>query len=291
MKTCGGYDIIKEKPLRQRKEFIMELRNGIRIPEIGLGVYKLQAGAEMNTAVGAAYRLGYRLFDTAQMYGNEAGLGEALCENDIVRENVFLVSKVHNTNQWYEPTIESLHISLEKLQTTYLDAYLIHWPGQNRERTLSTWQAMEQAYRDGLTRSIGVCNFEISQLEFLLAHCTIPPMINQIEHTPLLHDPALLSFCREHGIQVVAWAPLLRGKFGEEIPKIAEKYQKTPAQLLLRWNLQQGIIPIPKSKNPARLAENFDVFDFSVSEEDMARLNAMNCGKRTSFDPLTFDFE
>ena len=269
----------------------MELRNGIRIPEIGLGVYKLQAGAEMNTAVGAAYRLGYRLFDTAQMYGNEAGLGEALCENDIVRENVFLVSKVHNTNQWYEPTIESLHISLEKLQTTYLDAYLIHWPGQNRERTLSTWQAMEQAYRDGLTRSIGVCNFEISQLEFLLAHCTIPPMINQIEHTPLLHDPALLSFCREHGIQVVAWAPLLRGKFGEEIPKIAEKYQKTPAQLLLRWNLQQGIIPIPKSKNPARLAENFDVFDFSVSEEDMARLNAMNCGKRTSFDPLTFDFE
>ena len=268
----------------------MKLANGIQIPEIGLGVYKMQAGEEMNRAVGEAYRLGYRLFDTAQMYGNEAALGDALRENRIPREDVFLISKVNNTNQWYEPTLASLHETLEKLQTPYLDAFLIHWPGQDRARTYSTWEAMEQAYREGIVKSIGVCNFEISQLEALLHHCRIQPMINQIEHTPLLHDPELLAFCRAHEIQVMAWAPLLRGNFGETLGKIAEHYHKTTAQLLLRWNIQQGLIPIPKSKNPERLAENFDVFDFSISTEDMERLNSMNVGKRTSFDPLTFDF-
>ena len=260
----------------------MKLANGIQIPEIGLGVYKMQAGE--------AYRLGYRLFDTAQMYGNEAALGEALQVNHIPREDVFLISKVNNSDQWYEPTLASLHASLEKLQTDYLDAFLIHWPGQNRERTDSTWRALEHASRDGLVKSIGVCNFELPQLEALLQHCEIPPMLNQIEHTPLLHDPELLSFCNSHGIQVMAWAPLLRGKFGEVIPEIAKKYHKTPAQLLLRWNIQQGILPIPKSKNPERLAENFNVFDFSIAEEDMLTLNGMNEGKRTSHDPLTFDF-
>lgn len=268
----------------------MKLANGIQIPEIGLGVYKMQAGEEMNRAVGEAYRLGYRLFDTAQMYGNEAALGEALQVNHIPREDVFLISKVNNSDQWYEPTLASLHASLEKLQTDYLDAFLIHWPGQNRERTDSTWRALEHASRDGLVKSIGVCNFKLPQLEALLQHCEIPPIINQIEHTPLLHDPELLSFCNSHGIQVMAWAPLLRGKFGEVIPEIAKKYHKTPAQLLLRWNIQQGILPIPKSKNPERLAENFNVFDFSIAEEDMQTLNGMNEGKRTSHDPLTYDF-
>ena len=269
----------------------MLLSNQLSMPDIGLGVYKMEPGDEMNTAVLSAYRAGYRLFDTAQMYRNEAALGDALRVNQIPRADVFLISKVDNCNQWYDAALASLHASLEKLQTPYLDAFLVHWPGQNKERMCSTWKAMEQAYRRGLVRSIGVSNFEISQLEFLLAHCDIPPMINQIEHTPLLHNEALLAFCRNHAIVPMAWAPLLRGDFARpEIEAIAAAYEKTPAQILLRWNIQQGVVPIPKSKNPARLLENISVFDFTLSASDMQRLNAMNEGRRTSRDPLTFDF-
>ena len=268
----------------------MELSNGVFIPSIGLGVYKMQAGDEMNAAVKAAYRAGYRLFDTAQMYGNEAALGEALHAADIPREDVFLISKINNDSQWYTPALSSIRETLRKMQTPYLDSFLIHWPGQNPERTLDTWRALERAYREGLVRSIGVSNFEIPHLRHLQDHCEIPPMIDQIEHTPLLHDAALLDYLKEHHICAMAWAPLLRGNFGEAIPKIAKKYNKTPAQILLRWNIQQGIIPIPKSKSPARLAENIDIFDFELTEKDMAALSAMSCGKRTSHDPLTFDF-
>lgn len=266
------------------------LANNIKIPPIGLGVYKMQEGSEMNQAVKAAYENGYRLFDTAQMYGNEAALGTALKENNIPREDIFLVSKVDNGNQWYEKTLESLKITLEKLQTSYLDAFLIHWPGQDKERTLSTWKAMEEAYESGLVKSIGVCNFEICQLQYLMEHCQIRPMINQIEHSPLFHQPELVSYCKEHQIQVIAWAPLQRGNFDKTICSIAEKHQKTPAQILLRWNIQQGIIPIPKSKNPDRLRENIDIFDFSLKAEDMNALDQLRQEKRTSFDPLTFDF-
>ena len=266
------------------------LMNSIKMPVIGLGVYKMQAGLEMNQAVKAAYENGYRLFDTAQMYGNEAALGMALKENNIPREDIFLVSKVDNGNQWYEQTLESLKITLEKLQTSYLDAFLVHWPGQNKERTVSTWKAMEEAYESGLAKTIGVCNFEICQLQYLLEHCRIRPMINQIEYSPAFHDPELSSYCREHQIQIMAWAPLQRGNFDETVRDIAEKYQKTPAQILLRWNIQQGIIPIPKSKNPDRLRENINIFDFSLEKDDMNKLDQIRQEKRTSFDPLTFDF-
>lgn len=266
------------------------LASNIKMPPIGLGVYKMQAGLEMNQAVKAAYENGYRLFDTAQMYGNEAALGTALKENDIPREDIFLVSKVDNANQWYDQTLESLKITLERLQTSYLDAFLVHWPGQNKERTISTWKAMEEVYESGLVKSIGVCNFEIGQLQYLMEHCRIQPMINQIEYSPLFHQPELVSYCKEHQIQVMAWAPLQRGSFGETILSIAEKYQKTPAQILLRWNIQHGIIPIPKSKNPDRLRENIDIFDFSLKAEDMNALDQLRQEKRTSFDPLTFDF-
>ena len=180
----------------------MELSNSIQIPQIGLGVYKMEAGDEMNNAIGASWDAGYRLFDTAQMYRNEAALGDALKFNQIPRDEIFLISKVDNSNQWYQPTLDSLQESLKKLQTSYLDSFLIHWPGQNKERMLSTWQAMEHALEQGLVRSIGICNFEVSQLEFLLDHCKIAPMINQIEHNPLMHDEALLSFCNKHSIHI-----------------------------------------------------------------------------------------
>lgn len=269
----------------------MKLANQVEIPALGLGVYKMATGAEMNAAVGAAYAAGYRLFDTAQMYGNEAALGAALQANGIPRKEVFLISKVDNGNQWYQPTLDSFEQSLERLQTDYLDAFLVHWPGQDKARTLSTWQAMEKLYGDGKVRSIGVCNFEQPQLEYLLSHCQVAPMLDQIEHTPLQHNQALLDYCGEKNIRVMAWAPLLRGDFDHPvIQNLACKYGKTPAQILLRWNVQQGIIPIPKSKNPTRLAENMDVFDFALAREDMAALSGMDQNRRTSHDPLTFDF-
>lgn len=269
---------------------MMKLANNLEIPDIGLGVYKINEN-EMNEAIFWAYQYGYKLFDTAQMYKNEAVLGEALKKNEILREDIFLISKVDNCNQGYDKTISSFYDSLQKLKTQYLDSFLIHWPGLNKERMLSTWKALEYLYREGLVKSIGVCNFEKSQLEFLLSNCEISPMINQIEHTPLMHDEALISFCKKNSIQIMAWGPLLRGNMEDSrIMKIASKYQKSPAQLLICWNIQQGIIPIPKSKNPARLLENISVFDFDISLEDIHTLNQMNQNKRTSYDPLKFDF-
>lgn len=269
----------------------MELVNGVKIPEIGLGVYKMNPGREMNEAVKNAYQCGYRLFDTAQMYRNEDALGVALKENQIPREEIFLTSKVDNCNQGYDNTIASFHETLKKLQTEYLDAFLIHWPGQQAERTLSTWKALEQLYKEGYIRSIGVSNFEICQLELLLESCEIQPMLNQIEHTPFLHDEKLNTFCKEKHIQIEAWGPLLRGKMEDErIQKISTRYEKSPAQILLRWNIQQGIVPIPKTKNLSRLQENISVFDFQIEPEDMEKLNSMNENHRTSYDPLQFDF-
>ena len=270
---------------------MFRLNNGVEIPEMGLGVYKMNAGKEMDDAVRYAYEQGYRLFDTAQMYKNESGLGEALEKNRIPRQDIFLISKVDNCNQGYGRTIESFGESLERLKTDYLDSFLVHWPGQNRERMLDTWKAMEKLYTDGKVRSIGVCNFEVCQLEYLLAHCKVRPMIDQIEHTPFMHDEKLLGFCRENEIQVMAWGPLLRGNLDEdEIGRMAAGYNKTSAQLLLRWNVQQGIIPIPKSKNKERLLQNISISDFEITEEDMKRMNAMNQNKRTSYDPMVFDF-
>lgn len=270
---------------------MMKLVNGVEIPKIGLEVYKMEPGNEMKMAINCAYQQGYRLFDTAQMYKNEEALGDALKVNDIKREKIFLISKVDNGNQGYESTITSFYESLKKLQTDYLDAFLIHWPGLQKERTLNTWKALEKLYKDGKVKVIGVCNFEKSQLKFLLNHCTIPPMINQIEHTPFMHDEELISFCKQNHIQIMAWGPLLRGNMEDErIKKMALKYGKSPAQLLIRWNIQQGIIPIPKSKNPSRLLENISVFDFNISIDDINVLNQMNKNYRTSHNPLEFDF-
>ena len=218
----------------------MKLANGVKIPDIGLGVFKMESGTEMNQAILYAYQYGYRLFDTAQMYQNEEAIGESLKINDIGRDSIFLISKVDNCNQGYEKTIFSFHESLKKLQTDYLDSFLIHWPGQNKNRILDTWKAMEELYQTNQVRSIGVCNFEVEQLEYLLSHCKIAPMINQIEHTPRMHDEALISFCKKNDIQIMAWGPLLRGNLEDcKIKEIASRYHKSTAQLLIRWNIQK----------------------------------------------------
>ena len=267
------------------------LSNGVNIPLVGMGVFKIDSEDMMKEIIENAIDCGYRLFDTAQMYKNEKSLGNALQAVSINREELFLISKVDNGNQWYEQTIKSFYETLNDLQTDYLDAFLIHWPGQNKERILSTWKALEELYEKGKVRSIGVCNFEVSQLQFLLANCRIPPMINQIEHTPFLHNQELLDYCRKNNIQIMAWGPLLRGNLEDpKLQKIADKYDWSVAKLLLRWNVQQNIIPIPKSKNKGRMQSNIDIFSFSIDEEDMKILNHLNKNQRTSHDPNTFDF-
>uniref|UniRef100_UPI004055EDF0 aldo/keto reductase n=1 Tax=Agathobacter sp. TaxID=2021311 RepID=UPI004055EDF0 len=267
------------------------LHNHLKIPLVGFGVYRLESQEEMTTAISHALKNGYTLFDTAQMYKNEAELGNALKAANAKREELFLVSKVDNGNQWYDSTKKSFMESLEKLQTDYLDLLLIHWPGKNKERTLSTWKAMEELYEAGKIKSIGVSNFEIHHLEHLIANSKIKPMVNQIEHTPYTHDEDLLAYCKEEQIQIMAWAPLLRGNMGNPIfLELAEKYQCTTAQLILRWNIQQGITVIPKSKNPSRIAENIDIFKFEILEEDMKTLSSLNRNHRTSHDPNVFDF-
>lgn len=270
---------------------VKRLNNDVEIPVLGLGIYLMENLDEMKQAVNSALEAGYRSFDTAQMYGNEALLGETLQGCGMDRKELFLTSKVDNGNQGYENTLASFSQSLERLQTDYLDLFLVHWPGQQKARLLETWRAMEKLYQDGLVRAIGVCNCEPRHLEWILEKAEIIPAVNQVENHPLFQDNALAAWCREKGIQMEAWAPLIRGSFDLlGLKEIAEKYGKTPAQVILRWDIQKDYIVIPKSIHPNRILENADLFDFSLEEKDIAVLDQMNQGRRTSFDPQTFDF-
>ncbi|MDE6475479.1 MAG: aldo/keto reductase [Erysipelotrichaceae bacterium] len=266
------------------------LENGVTLPLVGLGVYKIEEDT-MHNALKAALEAGYRCFDTAQLYQNEDALGKELKNIGIAREEVFITSKVANSNQGYASTMESFDESLRKLQTDYLDMFMVHWAGQNQERYLATWRALEDLYLSGKVRVIGVCNFTIGQLEILLQHARIKPMVNQIERNPLWNEKELIAFCKQHHIQIQAWAPLSRGNFYQpSIVEIAKKYKKTPAQILLRWNVQDAICVIPKSTHRERIFENIDIFDFILEPEDMEVLSNMHAGKRTSHDPETHDF-
>ncbi len=266
------------------------LYNGVTLPLVGLGVYKIEDGMMYET-LQAALEAGYRCFDTAQLYENEKALGKALKDIGIPREEVFITSKVANDKQGYDSTIASFYESLQKLQTDYLDMFMIHWAGQNEERYLATWRALEDLYLEGKVRVIGVCNFTISQLKVLLQHARIKPMVNQIERNPLCNEKDLIAFCKQHQIQVQAWAPLSRGNFYQPpIVEMSNKYNKTPAQILLRWSIQDAICVIPKSVHRERIFENMDVFNFVLEEQDMETLNQMHTGERTSHDPSTYDF-
>ncbi len=266
------------------------LDNGVVLPFVGLGVYKIEEGM-MQNALCAALEAGYRCFDTAQLYENESALGKELKAIGISREEVFITSKVANHRQGYDSTIASFYESLQKLQTDYLDMFMIHWAGQKQERYVETWKALEDLYLEGKVRVIGVCNFTISQLEVLLQHARIKPMVNQIERNPLCNEKELIDFCKRHHIQVQAWAPLSRGNFYHApILEMAEKYHKTPAQIVLRWSIQDAICVIPKSVHRERIYENINIFDFVLEEKDMDILNQMHTGMRTSHDPATYDF-
>lgn len=264
------------------------LNNGVKMPWLGLGVYKSKEGGEVEHAVKTALKIGYRSIDTASFYENERGVGQAIKESGIPRQEIFVTTKVWNDQQGYDSTLRAFEESRKKLGLEYIDLYLIHWPipGKFKE----TWKALEKLYRDGLVRAIGVSNFQIHHLEDLLNDCEIKPAVNQVEFHPYLTQKQLLAFCKEHDIQMEAWAPLMRGKVLDEpvIQTIAAKYGKTPAQVVLRWDLQHGVITIPKSVREERIKENSEIFDFQLTAEEMKQIDSLNKNERSGPDPDVF---
>ena len=263
----------------------VELNNGVRMPRLGLGVYKVKDGAEVIQAVHAALEAGYRSIDTAAFYENEKGVGEAIRTSGLRREDVFVTTKVWNDRQGYESTLAAFEESRKKLGFDYVDLYLIHWPIKGKFK--ETWRALEKLYREGYVRAIGVSNFKIHHLEELFEDSEVTPAVNQIELHPRLTQEDVRAYCKEKGIQVEAWSPLMRGRLMDEptLVDLAKKYGKTPAQIIIRWDLQHGLITIPKSVRKERIIENADVFDFELSDEDMKKIDALNQNLRTGRDP------
>lgn len=267
------------------------LNNGVAIPLLGLGTL-YGHGKDLAQAMAVAFKLGYRHFDTAKAYGNEADVGAAIRASGVPREEVFVTTKLWNTDHGYELTLAAIEGSLQRLGLSYVDLYLVHWPvsGQRPE----TWRAMEDIYRAGKARTIGVSNYTERHLTELLATADIVPAVNQIEFTPYLYQKGLQRFCESRGIRIEAWSPLTRGiKLGDpRLIAISVRYGKTSAQVLLRWGLQRNVIEIPKALSSTHLAENATVFDFSISDADMEALDALDEGLRTGgWDPYSAQFE
>lgn len=270
------------------------LHNGVKIPGLGLGVFKVEEGPELIQAVKAAVKHGYRSIDTAAVYQNEGSVGEAIAdlfkESTVAREDLFVTSKVWNADLGYESTLAAYETSLNKLGLDYLDLYLIHWPVKGKYK--DAWRALETLYRDGRVKAIGVSNFQVHHLEDLMKDAEIKPMINQVEFHPRLTQKEVRAFCQEHGIQMEAWSPLMQGELldNEVLKGIAEKYGKSVAQIILRWDVQHGVVTIPKSTKEQRIIENAALFDFELTEDDMNQIDGLNEDRRVGPDPDNFDF-
>ena len=253
-----------------------KLNNGVEIPYLGLGVYQSPPGEITLRAVRYALKIGYRQIDTAELYGNEKDVGRALRESGIRREDVFITTKVWNSHQGYDSTLYACEGSLGRLGLSYVDLYLIHWPVQGLGD--ETWRAMIKLLHQGKTRAIGVSNYSIRELNELLEKSDIVPAVNQVEFHPFLYQEDLLRFCKNNNIQLEAYSPLTRGKRlnHPKILELAKKYNKTLAQVLIRWSLQHNVIVIPKSIHEARIKENSQVFDFQLEPKDMKLLDSLN---------------
>ncbi|WP_314102158.1 aldo/keto reductase [uncultured Frigoribacterium sp.] len=262
------------------------LSDGARIPQLGLGVYKV-ADDEARTVVATALELGYRHVDTASFYGNEVGVGQALRASDVPRDDVFVTTKVWNTEQGYDETLRAFDASLDRLGTDHVELYLIHWPAPTQDRYVDTWRALERIAEEGRARSIGVSNFQVHHLERLLGETSVVPVIDQVEAHPWLQQHELREFCAARGIVVEAWSPLARGRVLDDavIGRIAAKHGVEPAQAVIRWHLQQGLVVIPKTVNARRLATNLDVFGFELDEDDLAEIAALDSGERSGSHP------
>jgi 2,5-diketo-D-gluconate reductase A len=265
---------------------LLNLSDGRAIPQLGLGVYKV-SDAEATEAVSIALDAGYRHVDTAAFYENEAGVGLAVRESDVDRHEVFVVSKVWQNDHGYDETRRAFDTSLQKLGFDYLDLYLIHWPAPRQDRYVETWRALESLKADGVVRSIGVSNFHPHHLERLAQESSEVPVINQVELHPWLQQAEVRAYDAAHGIATEAWSPLARGRIldDETLAALAAKHDRTPAQIVLRWQLDLGNVVIPKSITPERIRQNIDVFDFALDDDDRARIAALDSGYRTGKDP------
>jgi 2,5-diketo-D-gluconate reductase A len=268
------------------------LNNGQSIPQFGFGVFLVKP-EETVAAVSTALQVGYRHIDTAEMYGNEKEVGEAISRSDLERGDVFVTSKLSNDAHEPDEARRAFDESLKALGVDYLDLFLIHWPLPTRYEGdyVSTWKTLEEFYREGRARSIGVSNFQPRHLRRLHAECDIPPAVNQIEVNPYLTQDEVRGFCAEHEIAIEAWSPLARGNVLEDpaVDSIARRVGKTPAQVVLRWHIERGDIIFPKSVTPARIKENFDIFDFELSGADVEAISLLNRNERTGPDPDKFD--
>ncbi len=266
------------------------MNNGLQIPQLGFGVF-LVPPEETKQAVTEALDAGYRLIDTAQGYRNEEGVGAAIAESDVPRDELFITTKLTNSEQGYDTTLAAFDGSMDKLGIDVLDLFLIHWPLPMFDQYVETWRAFEKLLADGRVRSIGVSNFEIPHLQRLLAETDVTPAVNQIELHPEFPQEDLREFHQQHGILTESWGPLGQGKGLLENPKIVEVAQRkdrTPAQVVLRWHVQLGCVVIPKSVNPDRIRENIDIFDFELDDADMAEISKVRTGERLGGDPNVF---
>ncbi|MFC1404212.1 MULTISPECIES: aldo/keto reductase [Streptacidiphilus] len=271
---------------------VITLNNGVRIPQLGFGVWQVP-DAETAAAVGTALEAGYRSIDTAAIYGNEKGTGAAIAASGLRREELFVTTKLWNSDQGHDRTLAGFEASLDKLGLDHVDLYLIHWPTPERDTYLDTWRALGKILADGRARAIGVSNFKPAHLRRLIDETGVVPAVNQVELHPLLQQQELRAFHAEHGIATEAWSPLAQGSLLQHpvITGIAQRLGRTPAQVILRWHLQQGTIVIPKSVTPERIRQNLDVFGFTLDEADLTAVTALDQGDagRIGPDPDTLN--
>jgi diketogulonate reductase-like aldo/keto reductase len=269
----------------------VEIAPGVSMPWLGLGTYRSAEGDEVENEIDWGLEIGYRGIDTASLYGNEEGVGHALRRSGLPREAVFVATKVWNSDQGYHTTLQACADSLARLRLDYVDLYLIHWP--NPRLMEQTWRAMEDLHDQGKVRAIGVCNFLVPHLEQLFSVARVPPAVDQFEHHPRLQQPELQRYCRERGVTMQAWAPVMRGAVCQipELVSIGRIHGKTAAQVSIRWILQHGVTTIPKSVHRPRIVENADVFDFDLTVEEMSVIGSLDVGKRIGPDPIVYAAE
>ncbi|KKI41683.1 2,5-diketo-D-gluconic acid reductase [Obesumbacterium proteus] len=269
---------------------LIKLSDGNTMPQLGLGVWQA-SNEQVITAIETALETGYRSIDTAAIYANEEGVGKALANSSIARDELFITTKLWNTDQ--DNAAKALEESLKKLQLDYIDLYLIHWPAPAQDKYVTAWKSLIDLKKQGLIKSIGVCNFNIPHLQRLIDETGVSPTVNQIELHPLMQQKPMHAWNATHHIATESWSPLAQGGEGvfdtEIIHKLAQKYEKTPAQVVIRWHLDSGLIVIPKSVTPKRIQENFGVFDFRLDKDELSLIAKLDSGKRLGPDPDTFE--